>query len=190
MNVPSVGFHLDAMKAYFGSLLGITALSCAIATGASSSEPHRNPEPAIKSVEFTSGPASAPVPERTLPASQVAVAPLVAAVDASVNTTGFDEASTALERVTRDSVADINSVPDNLNRSIDANITNWKSHGGVSTSATENKLDLARTDFTQKVRTLTLADPETWRTAKTAALASLEELRRAYEELIAVPDRA
>jgi len=178
------------MKTYFSSLLGITALSCVIATGASCSDRHRNPDPTLKSVEISPGPAMNPTPERTLPPPQLAPIPVAAAVDASVNSSAFDEAAAAIERVSRDSVSDLNSVPDNLSRSIDANITNWKSHGGVSTNATENKLELARTDFAQKIRTLTLADEETWKTAKSAAQASLDKLRRAYEELIAVPDRA
>src|SRR6185295_10181076 len=107
-----------------------------------------------------------------------------------VNSDAFDQAAAALDRVTPSSVADLNPVPETLSRAINANITNWKSRGGVSTSATESKLELARTDFAQKVRTLGLADDETWKSAKSAAIASLENLRRAYEELVAVPDRA
>lgn len=178
------------MKTYFSSLLGVTALSCVIATGASCSDRHRGPDPTLKSVEITPTPATKPATDRTLPSTQAVVIPVAAAVDASANTSGFDEASAALDRVTRASVSDLNSVPENLNRSIDANIANWKSHGGVSTSTSENKLELARTDFAQKIRTLGLADAETWKAAKSDALASLENLRRAYEELIAVPDRA
>ncbi len=178
------------MKTYFSSLLGVTALSCVIATGASSSDRHRGPDPTLKTVEFTSGPAMNPTPERTLPPSPVAVVPVAAVTDASINSSAFDEASAALDRVTRDSVASLNAVPENLSKAIDANISSWKSHGGVSTNTGENKLELARTDFAQKVRTLTLTDDETWKTAKSAAQASLENLRRAYEELIAVTDRA
>ena len=190
MFVPTLGFHFHAMKTYFSSLLGVTALSCVIATGASCSDRRHSPDPTLKSVEITPGPATNLTPERTLPPSPVAVVPVAAVTDASINSSAFDEASGALERVTRDSVADLNSVPENLSKSIDANITSWKSHGGVSTNASESKLELARTDFAQKVRTVTSADGDTWKTAKSAAQASLENLRRAYEELIAVPDRA
>lgn len=190
MNVPTLGFHFHAMKTYFSSLLGVTALSCVIATGASCSDRRHTPDPTLKSVEVTPGPATNLTPERTLPPSPVAIAPLVAATDASINSSAFDEASAAIDRVTRSSVADLNSVPENLGKAIDANIASWKSHGGVSTNTNENKLELAKTDFAQKVRTLTLSDTETWKTAKSAAQASLDDLRRAYEELIAVPDRA
>jgi len=190
MNLPSFGFHFHAMKTYFSSLLGATALSCVIATGASCSDRPRNPDPTLKTVEVSPGPAVNPTPERTLPQHRVAVVPVAAAVDATVNSDAFEQAAAALDRVTPSSVAELNPVPENLSRAINANITNWKSHGGVSTSATENKLELARTDFAQKIRTLGLSDDETWKTAKSAALASLENLRRAYEELIAVPDRA
>jgi len=190
MNVPAIGFHFHAMKTYFSSLLGITALSCVIATGASCSDRRHNPDPTLKTVEIRPGPAMAVTPKRALPPSSVAVIPVSAVVDASVDTAAFDEASGALDHVTRNSVADLNSVPENLSRSIDANITNWKSRGGVSTNTSENRLELARVDFAQKVRTLSLADDETWKTAKSDAQASLEKLRRAYESLITVPDRA
>jgi len=178
------------MKTYFSSLLGVVAFSCVIGTGASCSDRHRNPDPTLKSVEITPGPARNLVPERTLPPPQVGVIPVAAAVDVSINSSAFDEASAALDRVDRSTVSDLNSVPENLNRSIDANIASWKSRGGVAASTTENKLELARTDFAQKIRTLSLAEEETWRTAKSDAQASLEKLRRAYEELVAVPDRA
>jgi hypothetical protein len=190
MNVPTLGFHFHAMKTYFSSLLGVTALSCVIATGASCSDRHRSPDPTLKSVEITPSPNTNPTPERTLPPSPIAIAPVAAAIDASLNSSAFDEASAIIDRVTRASVADLNSVPENLSKAIDANISTWKARGGVSTNTGESKLELARTDFAQKVRTLTLADDETWKTAKSAAHASLEDLRRAYEALIAVPDRA
>src|SRR5215216_4550646 len=122
MTTPSFGFHFHAMKTYFSSLLGVTALSCVITTGASSSDRHRNPDPTVKTVEVTPGPATNPTLERTLPQHSVAVVPVAAAVDATVNSDAFDQAAAALDRVTPSSVADLTPVPENLSRAIDANI--------------------------------------------------------------------
>ena len=177
------------MKTYFTSLLGIIAMSCIVGTAASCSDRQKEPDPTVKSVEANPAPAANLVPERALPPTTVAAIP-VASAAASPAGDPFVDASSALDRATRDQASTLTSVPESVSRNIDSNVTAWKARGGVSTNMSENKLELARTDFAQKVRTLTLADAETWKNAKIAAQSSLENLRNVYEELMAGPDKA
>ena len=177
------------MKTYFTSLLGIIAMSCIVGTAASCSDRQKEPDPTVKSVEVNPAPASNLVPERALPPAALASIPVASTAVAPANDP-FSDASSLLDRATRDQVSTLTPVPETVNRNIDSNLAAWKARGGASTNMSESKLELARTDFTQKVRTLTLADAETWKNAKVDALASLENLRRAYDELMAGPDKA
>ena len=173
------------MKTYFTSLLGIVAMSCLVATAASCSDHQKEPAPAIKSVEANPAPASNLVPERALPPTTTVASPVSANNTVTTAPTDiFSATSSALDGVTRDQVASLTALPDTLNRSLDAAISSWKAKGGNSTNIDESKLELARTDFTQKVRTLSLADEETWKSAKADARSSLENLRQVYGELL------
>ena len=173
------------MKTYFTSLLGITAMTCLVATAASCSDRQKEPEPTVKSVEVTPAPAVNPVPERALPPTGIVATPVATAALTPVTTDFFAATSSALDRATRNSASSLTSLPDDVNRGIDAAIANWKAKGGNSSTMGESKLELARTDFNQKIRTLSLADEETWKNAKTTAQSSLENLRQAYDELLA-----
>ena len=175
------------MKTYFTSLLGIVAMSCIVGTAASCSD-RQKPDPTIKSVEANPAPASNLVPERALPPTTVAAVP-VASAAVSPASDPFADVSSLLERTARDQASTLTSVPETVSRNIDSNVAAWKARGGTSTNMSESKLELARTDFTQKVRTLTLADIQTWKNAKADAQSSLENLRRAYDELMAGPDK-
>jgi hypothetical protein len=178
MFIPSLGFHFPAMKNYFTSLLSITAMSCLVATAASCSDRRKDPDPTVKSAEAN------PAPESALPPTGLAALPVVTPA-APVPADLFAKASATLDNTKRDQASILTSLPDKLNRTIDANIAAWKAKGGVSTEMSESKLELARTDFNQKIRTLTLADDETWKNARGDAQSSLENLRRAYGELMA-----
>ena len=109
----------------------------------------------------------------------------VSAENGPVATDLFAAASAALDHATRAQASSLTAAADNLSREMDSGISNWKAQGGTTTATEESKLDLARTDFTQKIRTLTLADDDTWRNAKEAAQSSLENLRQAYDGLMA-----
>ena len=190
MFVPSSSFHFHAMKTHFTSLLGIAAVSCLVATAASCSDRQKDPEPTIKSAELQAAPSTSPAPERALPpTSEIAASPATASAPAT-SSDPFAEASATLSRATRDQAASLSSVPDMVSRGIDANIAAWKARGGTSSTMSDSKLDLARTDFTQKVQGLVLSDEETWRNAKTTAQSSLENLRRAYDEMMAGQNRS
>jgi len=121
--------------------------------------------------------ASAPMPNATMPAplQTGAVAP----------TDIFAESSNVLRQTTRERVSELTVMPDLLNKNLDTALTAWKAAGGQSDAATENTLAMARTDFTQKVRTLTLAGDDTWTSAKTEAQTSLANLQRSWNSLIA-----
>lgn len=183
MYVPSHSFHLPVMKNYFTSLLSITAMTCLIATTASCSDRPKEPDPLVKSVEVSPAPAAKPTPTPNVPNDPVKVVPVASALPPP--TAGiFNEVSHTLQDVTRDQATLLTSLPENLSRSIDTSLATWKASGGKSTNMSESKLSLARTDFAQKVRTLSLAGEDTWESAKTDAQSSLEHLREAYEDLL------
>jgi hypothetical protein len=123
-------------------------------------------------------------PERALPPTDVNVSPLDATLIAPTPTDPFSAANDALDHATRDKASSLTTVPEKVNRAIDSGLAAWKAKGGDSTNMSESKLELARTDFTQKVHALTLADEATWKSTKADALSSLEHLRRAYSDLI------
>ena len=118
-------------------------------------------------------------PERAVPPPMVAV---TAAATTAMDP--FSAASDALTSASRDHTDALTPVPTNVSRIIDSSLAAWKAKGGVSTNKSESKLALARTDFAQKVNALTLAGDATWKSAKADALASLENLRRAYNDLM------
>jgi hypothetical protein len=191
MFVPFSSFEFHAMKTYFTSLLGVAAMSCLVATAASCSDRQKDPDPTIKSVEVHPGPSTNPVPERALPPTTgAAVSAVVASAVSSPTSDPFAEAASTLDRATRDQAASLTLVPDTVSRGIDSNIAAWKARGGTSTTMSESKLELARTDFTQKIQALSLADQETWKNAKTTAQSSLENLRRAYSDLMTGQEHA
>jgi hypothetical protein len=171
------------MKTYLTSLLGIVAMSCIVGTAASCSDHQKTQNPDGKSAEVNSVPTV--TPERALPPTTVAVTPV-----ATTPMDPFSDASNALTSASRDHTAALTPVPENVSRMIDSGLATWKAKGGVSTNKSESKLALARTDFTQKVNALTLADAATWKSAKADALASLENLRRAYNDLMTGKDEA
>lgn len=131
----------------------------------------------MKAAEINPPPAI--TPERALPPPTVAVTAVATAA-----TDPFSEASNALTSASRDHTDALTPVPENVSRLIDSSLAAWKAKGGVSSNRSESKLALARTDFGQKVNALTLADAATWKSAKADALASLENLRRAYNDLM------
>ena len=171
------------MKTYFTSLLGIVAMSGIIGTAASCSD-HKEPNPVIKSNSVDVNPSPVATPGRALPPTNVAAAPVDAASIIVTPTDPFSAASDALDHATRDKASSLTTVPEKVNRAIDSGLAAWKAKGGASSNTSESKLALARTDFTQKVHALTLADQTTWKSAKSDALSSLEQLRRAYNDLM------
>jgi|GEM_PF-4611658 len=173
MFIPTPGFHRPVAIYPFNSLLGIIALGSLMFTAASCSDHRKGPDPVVKSAAAQASPAAA-IP--------VASADTVAAEEPS---DAFAAASSTLEKVTRGRVSTLTPLPAAINRSIDARIAAWKAKGGDSTALSESKLDLARTDFSQKIQTLSLAGVETWESARTEATASLEKLRRACESVLA-----
>lgn len=90
----------------------------------------------------------------------------------------------ALDSTTRDQTASLAGTQAALNREIDAQIATWKSQGNTSRPVLEEKLALARTDFTQKMAALSWADEITWRNTKGTARASLQNLRRVFAEYL------
>jgi hypothetical protein len=183
MFTPSLSFHFHAMKTYFTSLLSIVAMSGVIGTAASCSD-HKEPNPVIKSTSVDVNPSPVVTPERALPPTNVAALPVDAASIVATPTDPFSAASDALDHATRDKASSLTTVPEKVNRAIDSSLAAWKAKGGASTNMSESKLELARTDFTQKVHALTLADEATWKSAKIDALSSLEHLHRAYSDLM------
>lgn len=183
MFTPSFSYHFHAMKTYFTSLLSIVAMSGVIGTAASCSD-HKEPDPAVTSKSAAVDPSPATTAERALPPASVAASPVDAASIAATPTDPFSAASDALDHATRDKASSLTTVPEKVSRAIDASLATWKAKGGASTNMSDSKLELARTDFTQKVHALTLADEATWKSAKTDALSSLEHLRRAYSDLM------
>ncbi len=171
------------MKTYFTSLLGIIAMSAIIGTAASCSD-HKEPDPAIKSKSVDVTPSPEVTPERVLPPTTVAALPVDAASIVATPADPFSAATNALDHATRDHATSLTTVSEKVSRAIDASLIAWKAKGGASTNMGESKLELARTDFTQKVNALTLADEATWKSAKINALSSLENLHRAYSELM------
>jgi len=172
------------MKKYFFSTFGLLVTTTLIVTTAGCSERRREADPIVKSSEVNPPPVAATAPARALPPATLETVPLATA-SAPGTTDLFSEISASINNAARDSASQLSALPDNLSRTIDAHIAAWKATGGTSTNMTDSKLALARTDFTQKVRTLILSGDDTWESAKTDALSSLENLRKAYSDLLA-----
>ena len=183
MFTPAFSSHFRAMKTYFTSLLGIIAMSCLIGSAASCSDHQKEQDAKLKTAEIN--PAPAGTPERTIASTTIAATPV-----SKTTMDPFSAASDALTSATRDHTEALTPVPEQVSQMIDSSLASWKAKGGVSTSKSESKLALARTDFTQKVNALTLADAATWNSAKADALASLENLHRAYTDLMSGKNEA
>lgn len=97
----------------------------------------------------------------------------------------WTEITAALGQATRDNTADLTVPQANMDRAIDAQISAWKASGATSVPTAEEQLSLARTDFSQKVKALSLADATTWDSAKGEALSSLQKLRRVFADYLA-----
>lgn len=189
MFIPTFGFHFPPMKSHFASLVGITAVSCVVITAASCSDRQKEPDPKVAQVANSKpSPAPNPAAEPALPPAGVTAVPVASSVVETPDI--FADVSSTLDSVTKDEVAVLTPLPAKVNQSIDAMVSNWKAKGGNSTPINENKLSLARTDFAQKIQTLSLASADTWKTAKSDAQASLESLRRAYESLTSGADQS
>jgi hypothetical protein len=96
----------------------------------------------------------------------------------------FADITFALDSSTRDTTASLSTPQEAMDRAIDAHIAAGKANGATSTSVDDGKLTLARTDFAQKLRTLTLASEDTWQNAKREAQSSLQNLRRVLGEYL------
>lgn len=184
MFIPTLGFHFPIMKNHPSFWFSLTALSCLIITAASCSDRRKGPDPQVQRRDAPTAPAVAanhPTEHAGLTAGN-RVIPLASTTDDTLDV--FASAAATLESVNREQAAVLTPIPDQVNRAINARIAAWKASGGNSTALSESKLELARTDFTQKIQTLSLASAETWKTAKSETLSSLESLRRAYQSVI------
>lgn len=70
-----------------------------------------------------------------------------------------------------------------MNRSIDAELAQWKANGG-SNPIGEEKLAMARADLEDKVGSLSFADDYTWENARAEVMTSLSNLKRTYDEVL------
>jgi hypothetical protein len=159
--------------------LYILSLMSAASAIAATTFPDAYREPDFKTV------ATALAPERALPPTQVAIIPVGAELAYTPLTADiFGGMSAALETLTRDATTHLAPLQENLDRNLDAEISNWKAHGGNSSTLSEEHLALARTDFRQKVGALSLVDEETFGSAKENAISSLRNVQQAYSELL------
>ncbi len=167
------------MKNFAFSFFTLFATTSLLISTASCSDRRRDVDPIVKSAEATPAPAAsqAPAPAPVASAALPAATPVMADVFTSVSNT--------LENIPRSQASSLSALADKLNQNIDASLEAWKAGGGNSTTMTESKLSLARTDFAQKVRALSLAGEDTWKNAKLEAVSSLESVRVAYGKLIA-----
>jgi len=99
----------------------------------------------------------------------------------------FANMAIALDETTRETTARLSSLQESMNKVMDQQIDAWKAAGGKSPIMADEKLALAREDFTQKLRNLSLQGEETWKNAKGAAQVSLQNLRKVYAEYLATP---
>lgn len=169
------------MKKHLFSLFSLVATLPLLFSSASCSDRRRDVDPVVKSAEVNPAPIANPTPAPASSAAANTTLPVATPVMADV----FTNVSTTLENIPRSQASSLTALTDKLNQNIDASLEAWKAGGGNSTTMTESKLSLARTDFTQKVRTLSLAGEDTWKNAKLEAVASLESVRVAYGKLIA-----
>ena len=152
-------------------LLAVVSITSLFSVTAGCSERQPTPDPVAKSAAINPAPLEATVPSRTAVAGGVVTTTVATGADATPDL--FATTAATLEKSTREQVAELTALPDQVSRMIDSTIASWKAKGGNSNSMSESKLELARTDFTQKVRTLTLAGEDTWTSAKTDAQSSL-----------------
>lgn len=115
------------------------------------------------------------------PASPEAL-PVAPGAPAPVSPDPFTEITAALDSVTRSTVARLSTALPAMEQAIDAQVAAWKAGGVVGTTAAEEKLAKARTDFAQSINTLSMADDITWNNAKEGAQSSLQNLRRALTD--------
>jgi len=168
------------MKKNIYSLFSLVATTALLFTSASCSERRKSIDPVVKS-SAADAPVESAAPAPALSAAANSTLPAATPVMAEV----FASVSSTLDGLPRSQASSLTALSDKLNHSIDASLEAWKAGGGNSTTMTESKLSLARTDFTQKVRALSLAGEDTWKNAKLEAASSLESVRVAYGKLIA-----
>jgi len=120
-----------------------------------------------------------PAGPEALPAAPMPVAP---GAPAPVSPDPFIEITAALDSVTRGTVARLSAALPAMEQAVDAQVAAWKAGGVVSTTAAEEKLAKARTDFAQSISALSMADDVTWNSVKEGAQSSLQNLRRALAD--------
>lgn len=129
---------------------------------------------------------SAPIAASPSPAGPealpVAPTPVAPGAPAPVSPDPFIEITAALDSVTRSTVARLSAALPAMEQAIDAQVAAWKAGGVVGTTAAEEKLAKARTDFAQSINTLSMADDITWNNAKEGAQSALQNLRRALTD--------
>lgn len=99
----------------------------------------------------------------------------------------FIEIAAALDSVTRETVTRVSTALPAMEQAVDAQLAAWKAAGVTGTTAAGEKLAEARTDFSQSINALSLADAVTWNNVKETAQSSLQNLRRALADYPAGP---
>jgi hypothetical protein len=170
------------MKNQFTALLTLVASTSLLA--GCSDRAKKDSDPIVSSTAASHPAPSAAAAAPGTPAPE----PSVPAAPATVTLADpFANIAIALDETTRDTTARLSSLQDNMNKAIDGQIAAWKAAGATSTTMADEKLALARADFTQKLRNLSLQGEETWKNAKGAAQISLQNLRRVYTDYMSVP---
>jgi hypothetical protein len=107
----------------------------------------------------------------------------------SVSTDPFGEMIAILESVTLDNRDGLTEAQMRLASAIKSDVNAWKSGGGTTSPAMDEKLNRELTDLEQKLQTLSMAGEDTWQSAHSNAESSLRELRSTYTIIMRTQDR-
>ena len=94
----------------------------------------------------------------------------------------------ALAGATAEQPEGLAAVQQRMDQAIDALVAVKKTNADVSL-AVDEKLDTATEDFAEKLRMLSVARPETWKSAKHDAELALQNVRAGFTEVMNSPPR-
>jgi hypothetical protein len=156
------------MKIHPFALVASVSVSALIAAAGCSDKSHDNAAPA--SADRT--------PSAVAPAEPGAVAPVVPATPDP-----FAEISDALRSAGREQSANLAVLQERMQQSITERLGAIKASGRVVPRETESKLDAALDDFSEKVKALSTASAETWESARSNAVASLDTAHSIFNDI-------